>query len=71
MITLKYKIWNMKFDNAINYTTLHIISMLVLKKMNEKEKKRTRTQTPPWGMGNGLEKAYSKIIFIKSGYNIR
>ena len=70
-ITLKYKIWNMKFDNSINYTTLQTRSMLFLKKMNEKVKKRTRMQIPPGGMGNGLERAYSKIIFIKNGYNIR
>ena len=31
----------------------------------------TPTQIPPGGMGNGLERAYSKIIFITIGYNIR
>ena len=57
-------------DNELKYTTLQIRATLDLKKMNEKAKKRTQMQIPPGGMGNGLERAYSKIIFISSGYNI-
>ena len=52
-------------NNELKYTTLQIRSMLYLRNMNKKAKKRTRTQIPPGGMGNGLERAYSKIIFIK------
>ena len=48
------------------YTTLQINTTLYWKKMNEK-KKMTRTQIPEGGMGNGLERAYSTIIFITSG----
>ena len=54
-----------EIDNEIKYTTLHIRSML--KRNEQKATKRTPTQIPPEGMGNGLERAYSKIIFIKSG----
>ena len=48
---------------------MHISTTLDWKKMNEKQK-MTQTQIPPGGMGNGLERGYSKIIFITSGYNI-
>ena len=51
-------------DNELKYTTLQIRATLDLRKMNEKAKKRTRTQIPLGGMGNGLERAYSKNIFI-------
>ena len=51
-------------DNELNYTTLHIIATLYLKNMNEKAKKRPQTQIPPGGMGNGIERAYSKKIFL-------
>ena len=58
-------------NNELKYTTLQIRATLDLRKMNEKAKKRTRTQIPPGGMGNGLERAYSKNNFINSSYNIR
>ena len=60
-----------EIDNESKYTTLQIRATLDLKKMNEKAKKRTQTQIPPGGMGNGLERAYSIFIIINSGYNIR
>ena len=51
-------------NNELNYTTLYIrATTLDLRKMNKKAKKRTRTQIPPGGMGNGLERAYSKNYF--------
>ena len=50
-------------DFKSNYTTLHIITTLDWKKMNENQK-MTRTQIPPGGMGNGLERAYSKLILL-------
>ena len=51
-------------DYKSNYTTLHIRTMLYYKKINEKEKKKTRTQIPPGGMVNRIERAYSKIYFV-------
>ena len=60
-----------EIDNELKYTTLHIRATLVSKGMNKKVKKKTPTQIPPGGMGNGLERAYSRIIFINSGYNIK
>ena len=56
----------MEYDvnNELNYTILHIRSILVLKKRNkQKATKMTPTQIPPGGMGNGLERAYSKKWF--------
>ena len=52
-----------EIDNELKYTTLHIIAMLIWKFMNKKYKKMTPTQIPPGGMGNGLERAYSKNYF--------
>ena len=49
-----------EINNKINYTTLHIRSKLILKINEQKATKRTPTQIPPGGMGNGLERAYSK-----------
>ena len=63
---MKYEI-----NKKINYTTLHIRSILVLKRNDQKATKRTPTQIPLGGMGNGLERAYSKNNFIKNGYNIK
>ena len=58
-------------DFKSKYTTLHIsTTTLDWKKMNEKQK-MTRTQIPPGGMGNGLERAYSELFFITGGYNIK
>ena len=48
-----------------NYTTLQINTTLYWKKMNEKQKKLTRTQIPPGGMGNGLKRAYSKLFLLQ------
>ena len=50
-------------DFKTNYTTLQISTMLDWKKMNEKQK-MTRTQIPPGGMGNGLERAYSELFLL-------
>ena len=50
-------------DFKSNYTTLQIITMLHLKKINEKQK-ITRTQILPGGMGNGLERAYSELFLL-------
>ena len=58
-------------DNELNYTTLQIRSKLILKRNEKKATKRTPTQIPLGGMGNGLERAYSKNSFIPSSYNIR
>ena len=60
-----------EIDNELKYTTLRIRATLVWKRDEQKVKKMTLTQIPLGGMGNGLERAYSKIIFINSGYNIR
>ena len=48
-------------DFKSKYTTLQINTMLDLKKMNEKQK-MTPTQIPLGGMGNGLERAHSKLF---------
>ena len=36
-----------------------------------KNNKKDIDANSPKGMGNGLERAYSKNFFINSGYNIR
>ena len=50
-------------NNKIKYTTLKIRSILV-KGNKQKKTKMASTQIPPGGMGNGLERAYSKDDFI-------
>ena len=50
-------------NNKIKYTTLQIRSILV-KGNKQKTTKMAPTQIPPGGMGNGLERAYSKNDFI-------
>ena len=45
------------------YTTLKISTTLDWKNMNEKQKMK-RTQIPPGGIGNGLERAYSKLFLL-------
>ena len=50
-------------DFKSNYTTLYIITMLYWKRMNE-NKKMTRMQIPPGGMGNGLERSYSELFLL-------
>ena len=50
-------------DNELKHTTLQISTTLDLKKMNEKQK-MTRTQIPPGGMGNGLERVYSELFLL-------
>ena len=50
-------------NNKIKYTTLQIISIL-LKGNKQKKTKKAPTRIPPRGMGNGLERAYSKDDFI-------
>ena len=57
-------------DFMSKYTTLQI-NTTVEKKDERKAKKKTRTQIPLGGMGNGLERAYSELYFITSGYNIK
>ena len=49
--------------NNIKYNTLQIRSILV-KGNNQKKAKMAPTRIPPGGMGNGLERAYSKNDFI-------
>ena len=65
-----FEISNMEYeiDNKSNYTTLHIRTTLVCKKKERKAKKETRTQIPPGGMVNRIERAYSKgpFLFISS-----
>ena len=51
-----------EIDIEINYTTLQIRSMLAWNEMSKKQQKDTDAN-PPRGVGNGLERAYSKIIF--------
>ena len=60
----------MKFENAIKYTSLPIISMLFLKNMDKKAKKGHRRKSPQGGWGMGSKEPIQKINFIKSGYNI-
>ena len=61
-----------EINNEINYTTLQIISMLDLRKMNEKApKKRDTDANPPRGDGEWARKSLFKNNFINSGYNIR
>ena len=57
-----------EIDNKSKYTTLQIRTTLVCKKKGKKSKKETRTQIPPGGMVNRLERAYSKghFLFISS-----
>ena len=50
-------------NNKIKYTTLKIKSILV-KGIKQKMTKMAPTQIPLGGMGNGLERAYSKDDFI-------
>ena len=50
--------------NKIKYTTLQIRSILV-KGNKQRTTKMAPTLIPPGGMGNGLERAYSKDGFIK------
>ena len=50
-------------NNKIKYTTLQIRSILV-KGNKQKTTKMAPTRIPPRGMGNGLERAYSKNYFI-------
>ena len=49
--------------NKIKNTTLQIRSILV-KGNKQKMTKMAPTRIPPGGMGNGLERAYSKEDFI-------
>ena len=49
--------------NKTKYTTLKIRSILV-KGNKQRTKKMAPTRIPPGGMGNGLERAYSKDDFI-------
>ena len=51
--------------NKIKYTTLQIRSILV-KGNQQKMTKMASMRMPPGGMGNGLERAYSKEDFIKA-----
>ena len=55
--------------NKLFYPAYYINTSL--KRNEQKATKMTPMQIPPGGMGNGLESAYSKNIFINSGYNIR
>ena len=65
-ITLKYQIWYMTL--IMNQIIIPcILELRYFEKIWTKSKKLTPTQIPPGGMGNGLERAYSKNIFIKSG----
>ena len=50
-------------NNKIKYTTLQIRSILVKKEKAENDE-MAPTRIPPGGMGNGLERAYSKDDFI-------
>ena len=59
-----------EIDNESKYTTLQIRAMLVWKDMNKKLKKGHWRKSPHGGMGNRLERAYSKNIFIIIGYNL-
>ena len=58
--------YNMEYgiNSEINYPTLQIRSILVEKINKQKATKRAPMQIPPGGMGNGLERAYSKNDFI-------
>ena len=56
-VTLKPIEMEYGIDFKSKYTTLQFSTTLDWKKMNEKQN-MTRTQIPPGGMGNGLERAY-------------
>ena len=62
-VTLKPIEMEYVIDFKSKYTTLYINTMLDWKKMNEK-KKMTQMQIPPGGMGNGLERSYSKLFLL-------
>ena len=50
-------------DNKPKYTTLYIRTTLDYKKKERKAKKDTDAN-PPRVMGNGLERAYSKLFLL-------
>ena len=52
------------------YTILHDKTKLEQKKWEKMQKSETDADLP-WGMGSGLERAYSKWLFFIKGYNIR
>ena len=56
-VTLKKIEMEYGIDFMSKYTTLQINATLDYKRWT-KSKKKTRTQIPPGGMGNGLERAY-------------
>ena len=58
-------------DYKSKYTTLQIRTTLDLKKDKQKAEKKTRTQIPPGGMVNRLERAYSKIYFVFISRNLQ
>ena len=51
-------------DNELNYTTLQIIAMLYLRKMNEKEKKGHGRKSPQGGWGMGSKEPIQKIFLL-------
>ena len=62
---MEYEIYN-----EINYTNLHIISILVWKEIIKNQQKGHRRKSPQGGWGMGSKEPIQKIIFINSGYNI-
>ena len=52
-------------ENEINYTTLHIRSMLYLRKMNEKAKKGHGRKSPQGGWGMGSKEPIQKLFLLK------
>ena len=62
-VTLKPIEMEYRIDFKSKYATLQINTTLDWKKMNEKQK-MTWTQIPLGGMGNGLERAYSKLFLL-------
>ena len=57
---MEYEIYN-----EIKYTTLHIISILVLKGMNQKQEKRHRCKSPQGGWGMGSKEPIQKLFLLK------
>ena len=53
-----------EINNKINYTTLQIRSILVLKEMSKKQQKGHRCKSPQGGWGMGSKEPIQKIILL-------
>ena len=53
-----------EINNNKNYTTLQIISILVLKEMSKKQQKGHRRKSPHGGWGMGSKEPIQRIILL-------